>query len=1246
MNQRSTETETEVGASSDAGDVGRLVAADEIAVSARDLAQAAAAVEALEVGIYCVDRGGRCTYINSFGLKVLGYGAAEEILGRNMHDLIHHTRPDGSAYPQADCPLLHTLDSGHSVRLNNEVLWRQDGSFFAAEYSSAPIWGAGRVTGSVITFRDLAERADAQARLAVQHAVGQVLAGENGIADALPRMLQVIGAGLGWNMGVFWTVERGERPILTPAATWCAPGVQAPALARHTLSQRYCHGEGMPGRVWAAGAPELVPDLMLEADTVPRRAAAAADGFRSAVGVPVKAGAVTLGVLEFLDREPIRLDEDLRSALATLGQQIGQFLQRRRAEQELRKSEEQYRFMADSIPQLVWTATATGELDYVNARWVEYCGLPPEDALGSQWQAVVHQQDLPRMAAAWSTSLVSGETYAVEARLRGRDGSYRWFLNRAVPLRDAASRIVRWFGSSTDVEDARRAERELRLREERFRSLVEATSAIVWTTPPGGEFLGEQPSWAAFTGQGREEYSGMGWLSAVHPQDRARTTEAWENALRQSGMYEIEHRVQRHDGEWRHMLARAVPILEADGSIREWVGLHADVTEARRTERALRENRERLRAALLASRTGTFRWDIQSNLFEMDEGFERLVGLPPGRGTHAIEGAVAAFVHPEDREKVAAEVARLIAEGGGVDIEYRIIRQDNGAVRWISAKGEAALGADGRPLHMIGAAVDITERRRFEDELVSAKEAAEEANRAKSQFIANMSHELRTPLSAVIGYTELIEEEITDLASGATEDLLADIQKIRANARHLLDLINDVLDLSKVEAGKMELDPEDFDADGLVSEVAGTVQSLIAKNSNELILDMAPEGLGGMYSDPVKLRQCLLNLLSNAAKFTKGGRITLSTRRLPPAESGGCDRVEFQVADTGIGMTEEQLSKLFRRFTQADSSTTRRFGGTGLGLALTKALCHLLSGDIQVRSTPGTGSTFTIRLPANLRSVRSGAGTPCQEPAGAVPEVEGCGADSVLVIDDDEPTRDLLSRFLAREGFRPLVAPNGEAGLQLARQYQPRAILLDVMMPGLDGWAVLSAIKKDPALANIPVVMVSVVQERGLAFSLGAADYLTKPVDWQQLKRAVEPYRPLAPSLGQALVVDQDPGARAELRRLLEAEGWCVVEASGADEALRRMMEEAPRVLILDLHAPEPDGLALLQEIRRQAPWRSIPVLALAQRDPSPDERGRLRGQVAHIARAGDGGHLPEELLSELRRIAPLNSASDGSGPA
>jgi CheY-like chemotaxis protein/two-component sensor histidine kinase len=486
----------------------------------------------------------------------------------------------------------------------------------------------------------------------------------------------------------------------------------------------------------------------------------------------------------------------------------------------------------------------------------------------------------------------------------------------------------------------------------------------------------------------------------------------------------------------------------------------------------------------------------------------------------------------------------------------------------------------------------------------------------------------------VIGYAEMLEEEVTDLGEQGTH-ILDDLRKIASNARHLLSLINDVLDLSKIEAGKMEVQAEDFTLEPLLREVADTVQALVARKSNNLDLNLEA-GLGEMHSDTVKLRQCLFNLLSNAAKFTEGGKITLSAAR---QRRDGQDWLEFRVADTGIGMTEEQLQHLFQRFSQADASTTRRFGGTGLGLAITKAFCTMLGGDIAVESEPGRGTRFIIRLPADLREARAEPVEPeaAAEELPGPPDAEEGSVGLILVIDDDAATRDLLTRFLRREGFAVRAAQDGVTGLRMARELRPNAILLDVMMPRMDGWAVLSALKADtdPALAETPVIMVTVVQERGLAFSLGAADYLTKPVQWPRLKAALDRAR-AATSAGTALLLEREADQRQELRKLLEAEGWTVREAEDSAAALRLLEagggSAMPDLVLAGVPGPEGDGIALIQALRHRPDWRGLPVIALAEGEMSDAERDGLRGKVRRVLPVRE--EPPEGLIAELQRIA------------
>jgi len=869
-------------------------------------------------GIYGIDMQGRCTFCNPAGLTLLGFRAASEVLGRNMHDLVHHTRPGGAPYPTEDCPIYRALRSDRGMHSEDEVFWRADGTSFPVEYRSHPVSRDGKTIGAVVTFADVAHRKRAEETMRLRD-----------------RSLQAI------TQGLFITdPSRSDEPIV------------------------YVN-----------------------------------EAFEAMTGYP-------------------------------RGEVIG--------------------------------------------RDIRFLRGPETDPAGMQTLREAYRE---------------GDECTVELRVHRKDGVPFWCSLALSPVQDIQGRVTHFVGVMTDVTARKEFEENLGRSEERFRSLVEAIAAIVWTTPAAGGFESEQAEWSEFTGQAFERLRGAGWLDAVHPDDRAETLEATARGLAGRAPYQFEHRLRRKDGVYRHMVVRAVPIFNGDGSIREWVGVDDDVTE----------------------------------------------------------------------------------------------------------------------------------RKEAEDALVEAKEAAEAASRSKSTFLANMSHELRTPLNAIIGYSEMLQEEAEAEGNGSA---VSDLQKIHAAGRHLLGLINDILDLSKIEAGKMDLYLETFDAAEMVRGVADTVRPLLDKNGDALEV-VCPDDLGTIHADLTKTRQALLNLMSNASKFTEQGTVTLEAAREPSADGAG-ESMVFRVKDTGIGMTDEQVARLFRPFTQADASTTRKYGGTGLGLTITRRFCQMMGGDVEVESAPGKGSTFTVRLPAVV--VGRPASEVVEEPRAEPPEGVG---NLVLVIDDDPTVRDLMRRTLEKEGFRVRQASGGVEGLRMARQYRPDAITLDVMMPGMDGWSVLSALKSDPLLADTPVVMVTIVDDKNLGYALGAADYLTKPIDRRRLAGVLQKYhRDVAG--GTALVVDDDATGREMVCQMLERDGWTVIQAENGRVALERLAEIRPDLILLDLMMPEMDGFEFAHQVRRDPRWREIPILVVTAKDLSEEDRKRLNGQVLGVLQKGT--YTREELLGEIRR--------------
>ncbi|MGB5299899.1 MAG: response regulator [Thiogranum sp.] len=592
---------------------------------------------------------------------------------------------------------------------------------------------------------------------------------------------------------------------------------------------------------------------------------------------------------------------------------------------------------------------------------------------------------------------------------------------------------------------------------------------------------------------------------------------------------------------------------------------------------------------------------------------------------------------PEDIRQTAPDEELELIRQGGLSRRETALQYGDGRTHDVMYWRTAFDLADGEPGGMIGLFIDISERKQAEREILNARKAAEASNQAKSNFLANMSHELRTPMNAILGYSEMLMEEAEEVGQDA---FIPDLRKINQAGTHLLSLINDVLDLSKIESGRMETFAEDVDVSSLIDQVAVTAQPLMNQNNNRFKIERGAQ-LGRVYQDPTKLRQSLLNLVSNAAKFTHDGHITLQATRQTRADG---DWLIFAVKDTGIGIAADKLEHVFDEFSQADNSTTRDYGGTGLGLTISRRFCQMLGGDLTVTSQPGVGSTFTIRLPAVLPGAEVAQEEPTQPGVENIPASgdvnEARGDSTILVIDDDAEACEIIRRFLEKDGFNVVIALSGEDGLRLAHQLQPAAITLDVMMPDMDGWSVLRALKVDPVLQAVPVVMLTMVDDKSKGYALGATDYLTKPIDRNLLHTALERFHtPNEPC--SVLLVEDEQATREMMARTLEKADWQVIEAGNGREALDRLAQQKPRLILLDLMMPVMDGFDFLLEMRARPEWQDIPVIVLTAKDLTEEDRRLLSGRVEQIVEKGACAH--DQVVNLIHRVVDHHAASTGT---
>tara|TARA_Y100000748_G_scaffold229953_1_gene194007 strand:+ start:137 stop:3115 length:2979 start_codon:yes stop_codon:yes gene_type:complete len=489
-------------------------------------------------------------------------------------------------------------------------------------------------------------------------------------------------------------------------------------------------------------------------------------------------------------------------------------------------------------------------------------------------------------------------------------------------------------------------------------------------------------------------------------------------------------------------------------------------------------------------------------------------------------------------------------------------------------------------------------------EMETARDEARDASDQKTKFFANMSHELRTPLNAILGYGEMLYEDCEDLGY---DDLLPDLKKITSSGTHLLSLINNILDLSKIEAGKMELFVTSFEIENMVQTIKDVSEPLAAKNDNGFVINL-DGAMGSMSQDETKLRQCLTNFLSNGFKFTKNGTVTLDVKaRL----EGDVEFVDFAVIDTGAGMSPEGVAKVFEEYTQAERSTSANYGGTGLGLPISKKFAEMMGGDVIVTSEEGVGSVFTMSVPRECPEYNE------DEVEGNVINLDDQD-NLVVLVDDDVAMHDLIKRTISKLNLTLLGATNSEKGMELIREVKPKLILLDVLMPGRDGWSLLKECKTDKDLKDIPVIMISQLNQSNLASSLGANDYLTKPIDRTHFINTLKRILGTDTQNQKVLVIDDDKDVRELLSRLLKDAGYRPIDARDGKEGLERTKDE-PALIILDLEMPRMDGFEFLDNYIKDVPEeKRAPVLVFSGKDLTDVQEDLLKERVIGLVKKDD----------------------------
>lgn len=918
----------------------------------------------------------------------------------------------------------------------------------------------------------------------------------------------------------------------------------------------------------------------------------------------------------------------------------------------------------EATSDFVGIAAPDGKALYLNRAGRELVGMMADEDITELSLTAFHTEASNRLIEAEALpQAMAGQVWKGELTLLHRDGHEIPVSQIVLARRAPDGTLLHLATIARDISDIKQAEAQLRETEGMYRQILDAIADFVLVKGAKSRIRWANRAFREYYGMNEEQLRDLIDAPFNEPDYTQQYIKDDTYVFTTGKMLDIpQEPVTRYDGVVRFFHTVKAPVFNAEGQVVMTVGMSRDITERRNADAELQRFTTQLKTAADLARQINTMLEPQQLLQDAVHLLKDRFGLAHVHlylldRTH--ETLVLAA--DSDHHDVGDEPIQHIALAGEEGLAVRAIQYQEVVTEGdVSGRGDApaavavplvvagevlgVLDVEDDPTHRFNES-DLIVLRTVADQIATALHNARlfeevqqtavrlrELDVMKTQFLANMSHELRTPLNVILGYSNLLKLEAQD--RGLT-DFLTDLDNIQNAGGHLLALVNTVLNLAKIEAGRMELHVETFSASTLLDEIVVAVQPLVQQNANTLEVHTNGQ-LGSLHADITRVREILFNLLSNAAKFTQQGRIILTALREPhrEAELGALDWLVLRVTDTGIGIEPMQMDSIFQEFRQADASTARRYGGTGLGLSISRRLALMMGGEIEVESAPGVGSTFTVRLPVllpldgSLPASRALAESSSQPTLALPPATE---RSTVLVIDDDPTVRDLIARSLAGEPFHLVMAENGQEGLRLARELFPDVITLDILMPGMDGWTVLGRLKEDAELGTIPVIVLTIVENQSIGYTLGAADYLLKPFKREMLIATLNKYRPSAPmeSSGRLLVVEDDPTTRVMVRRMVERAGWQVEEAENGRVALEQMSVQAPDLVLLDLMMPEMDGFAFVEAMRSREAWQEIPVVVLTAKELTNSERERLNRRVERILQKG--ALQQDVLLTELR---------------